>query len=206
MTKNETKQLLLEVGIKAILEKSYHSVGLQEILNRAGVPKGSFYYYFNSKEDYLIAIIEYYGKRYGERYFPVLFDEKKSFRERIIAFFINIRESYDDNTCNNTCRQGCLLLKLTTELSGLSPRIREALQKSIAGWIIPVAQCLREGVKAGEFILAESPEETAAILHSIWTGTIMSMQVSQSLQPADLFLDYLTKVILQRKVFTDGID
>ena len=195
MNKNITKQLLIEVGVRAILEKSYHTVGLQEILNRAGVPKGSFYYYFKSKEDYVVEIIRYYGQIYGERYYKVFLDEEKPIRERITAFFINIRNSYTDNSC----QQGCLLIKLASELSGLSPQIREALQASTNGWIELLATYLRAGQEAGEFSLTRAAEETAAFLYAGWAGTLMRMQIIQSLEPVDLFINYLQEDILREE-------
>jgi TetR/AcrR family transcriptional repressor of nem operon len=54
----DTREKLLEVGAQAFAEKSFNSCGLAEILQRAGVPKGSFYHYFSSKEDFGVALIE----------------------------------------------------------------------------------------------------------------------------------------------------
>jgi AcrR family transcriptional regulator len=38
----------------------YGATGLQEILHAAGVPKGSFYHHFHSKEEFTVALIERY--------------------------------------------------------------------------------------------------------------------------------------------------
>ena len=55
--KTNTKEKLIKTGAKMMLAKSYHAVGIQEILTEVNVPKGSFYYYFDSKEAFGIAII-----------------------------------------------------------------------------------------------------------------------------------------------------
>ncbi|WP_281561494.1 TetR/AcrR family transcriptional regulator [Thalassomonas sp. RHCl1] len=53
-----TRDIILEAGHKAITAKSYHACGLKEILDLAGVPKGSFYHYFKSKDDFGLQLIE----------------------------------------------------------------------------------------------------------------------------------------------------
>ena len=45
-TKATTKAVLVDAGTRLILEQGYHQTGIQDVLQAAGVPKGSFYYYF----------------------------------------------------------------------------------------------------------------------------------------------------------------
>ena len=60
--KTETIDTILEIGTDLILKNGYNNVGLNKILQAANIPKGSFYYYFNSKEDFGVQVIEYYSK------------------------------------------------------------------------------------------------------------------------------------------------
>jgi hypothetical protein len=70
MDKQDVRLHLIETGAKAFMAKGYHAVGLKEILAYARVPKGSFYYYFRSKEDFCIAIIDHYIRLYAESTSP----------------------------------------------------------------------------------------------------------------------------------------
>ncbi len=61
-TKEVTKTALLEAGCRIMREKGYSNTGIQEVLGSTGVPKGSFYYYFDSKEDFALQIIDHFDK------------------------------------------------------------------------------------------------------------------------------------------------
>lgn len=191
MNKNEVKITLIETGAKAILEKGYHAVGLQEILSEAKVPKGSFYYYFKSKEDFCIAIIAHYIELYAERHLYVLYDQSITARERLLLFFSQERQYY----LGKQCKEGCLLAKLNLEMSRLSLPIRVKLQHGIDGWIRTIASCLKAGVDAGEFQVFQSPEIMAELIYAAWTGAITRMQVTQSVNSLDIFIEYLAQQI-----------
>ena len=60
--KTETIDGILEIGADLILKNGYNNVGLNKILETANIPKGSFYYYFKSKEDFGIQVIKYYSE------------------------------------------------------------------------------------------------------------------------------------------------
>ena len=57
---NEIKINLIESGLKLFSERGYHGTGIKEIVDSQGVPKGSFYNYFESKEDFIAEIVKHY--------------------------------------------------------------------------------------------------------------------------------------------------
>ena len=63
MDRQETKQNLRQAGSRWILLHGYNHTGLNEILAEAGVPKGSFYYYFTSKEDFGLQVLDQFAAR-----------------------------------------------------------------------------------------------------------------------------------------------
>ena len=64
MAKRNTRDILIEEGVKAFLARGFEGIGIQPILTLAGVPKGSFYNFFPSKEAYAIEVIDAYAVRY----------------------------------------------------------------------------------------------------------------------------------------------
>src|SRR5262245_63570685 len=72
------KEALLEAGTHIILEKGYNHMGIQEVLQAAGVPKGSFYYYFPSKAAFGLQIIERFAAAYTRRLDQCLGDTSAS--------------------------------------------------------------------------------------------------------------------------------
>jgi TetR/AcrR family transcriptional repressor of nem operon len=52
-TKKElNRENLLNQGVSMLMGQGYHGTGLQEILDAVNIPKGSFYNYFGSKENF----------------------------------------------------------------------------------------------------------------------------------------------------------
>ena len=63
----DTRELLLRAGLEVLTEKGFSATGIDEILGRVGVPKGSFYHYFASKEAFGLSLIERYGKFFARK-------------------------------------------------------------------------------------------------------------------------------------------
>ena len=65
---DHTKQLLLATGSQMLTEHGYHGTGIKQVLDAVGVPKGSFYNFFPSKEAYVASIIHHYGEQVAEEF------------------------------------------------------------------------------------------------------------------------------------------
>lgn len=189
---NETKQKLIQTGAKAMLAKSYHAVGIKEILAEVDVPKGSFYYYFASKEAFGIAVIEYYGGQIVQAIRLKLLDTSMTPRNRILTYFQSIRDYY----AKNGCGKGCLVAKLATELSNTSPDMRNALKQQFDLWTELFAVCIREGQEMGEISSSYDAESLAEIIYIAWEGALIRMQINHDLSPIDQFIQYVVKQVL----------
>lgn len=175
-----------------MLAKSYHAVGLQEILAAVGVPKGSFYHYFKSKEDFAVAVIKHYAAEHVRGLQEALTDKGLSPKERLRAFFQKYRELH----CSGNCHQVCLIAKLGTEVSDLSSSIRTALKDSSDQCVGQFARCIREGQDIGELDASQDPEALAEFLHSAWEGAMLRTKISQSVKPLDNFITLVFELLL----------
>jgi TetR/AcrR family transcriptional repressor of nem operon len=119
-----TRERILEVGAQAIADKSFNSCGLSEILALAKVPKGSFYHYFQSKEDFGVALIEKASEEFVEILRPILGNRKKSPLQRLRDVFELSRK---ECMANGAARQ-CLIPKLALETSQLSEPVHAAVK------------------------------------------------------------------------------
>ncbi|PAV31326.1 hypothetical protein CIL05_01345 [Virgibacillus profundi] len=87
---NEKKMKLIEAGMKLFAAKGYHTTSIQEIVTEAGISKGAFYLYFESKEDFIVTALQYFYTQISERigiakqenYLP-----QESLAHQITAFF-----------------------------------------------------------------------------------------------------------------------
>lgn len=193
MDKN-TRQKLIKAGAKAMLAKSYHAVGIQEILTAVDVPKGSFYHYFDSKETFGVAIIEYYGEQLANAIKQKLTDADYSPRERIVGYFFVIRDYY----ALNGCGRGCLVAKLATEVADPGVCMRDALKREFDKWTGLFAACIREAQLAGEISSDYSAEAMAEFLYTSWEGALVRMQVNNDLGPINHFIDFAMDRIIPK--------
>jgi len=124
MTRIETRQSLIKVGTDVIGSHGFNPTGLNTVLKTAGVPKGSFYYYFASKEDFGLAIIDEFAIAYNEKIDSFLSDTKVSPLQRIRNYLQNGLETINEGQC----KRGCLIGTLGQELSSQN-------ETSEFGWI-----------------------------------------------------------------------
>jgi len=187
-----TRERILEVGAQAIAEKSFNSCGLAEILRRAGVPKGSFYHYFGSKEDFGVALIEKASEEYVEWLRPIIGDRKRTPLQRLRAVFELGRQ---ECLSNGAARQ-CLVPKLALETSQLSEPVHAAVKCAYDQWTALLARVIREAQSAGEIGRGHDPERLANVLVMLWEGATIRMQIDRSLQPVDDFLAFVFDSLL----------
>lgn len=177
----DTRERILEVGAQAIADKSFNSCGLAEILAAAKVPKGSFYHYFQSKEDFGVALIEKASQEYVELLTPIVSDRKKSALTRLRAIF---EMSRGECVATGAGRQ-CLVPKLALETSQLSETLHAAVKCAYDQWSALLARVIREGQAAGEISKDHDPDRLASMLVTLWEGATIRMQIDRSLQPVD---------------------
>ena len=82
----ETRDLLLRAGLEVLTEKGFSATGIDEILRRVSVPKGSFYHYFESKEVFGTALIAQYARFFARKIDLYLSDKTLSPLTRLQAF------------------------------------------------------------------------------------------------------------------------
>jgi TetR/AcrR family transcriptional repressor of nem operon len=191
----DTRERILEAGAQAIAAKSFSSCGLSEILSLAGVPKGSFYHYFGSKEEFGVALIERASQQYQELLRPVLSDRRRSPLQRLRAVFETSRDSC---VANGAARQ-CLIPKLALETSQLSEPVHAAVKCAYDQWSAVLARAIREAQAAGEVDRDRDPDRLADLLVMLWEGATIRMQIDRSPRPVEDFLAFVFDSLLPRR-------
>ena len=191
---HETKFDIIEAGRKAMIAKSYNGVGLNEILTDAGVPKGSFYHFFKSKEELGVAVIEASAMENTEKLRQALTDPKLSPLKRLEEFFIWAR----DDINARELRQECLICKLALELSTLSEPLRNAVRVGWNQWRDIMTQCLREAQEAGEISAEHDPAALAEFVAYSFEGAMIRVQVENQIEPVNQFLHFVFQVLLKQ--------
>lgn len=166
----ETRQHILDTGYKLIVSKGFSSVGLTEILQSAGVPKGSFYYYFKSKEQFGEEIISNYFREYVVALENIFQLRGSSAYNRLMEYWQRWIETQSDSCVD----QKCLVVKLSAEVADLSEPMRIALLNGSSQVVQRIAQCIEAGIDDGSIVMSNAAV-TAEFLYNMWLGaTLMS--------------------------------
>lgn len=193
MSKQDTKQALLDTGRKLIFQQGYNHTGLNEVLDAAGIPKGSFYYYFSSKEDFGLQVLDHFIERNRTRIAANLEDDTVDPLTRIHHYF----DWYSSYLESMNYSQGCLLGNLGQELADQNEAFRLKIDEGMRLVAGELANCLRAAQQAGQINADVDADELAAFIYNSWQGAMLRMKVTKSMTPIWTFKTMLFDVILK---------
>ena len=185
----KTKQNLLEVGLSLFQQKGFNATGIQEIATLADIPKGSFYNYFSSKEDFGVAVIRYYTEM-GTKEWTIRLDmatQNEDSYKALSSVFLEITEKY---RCADI-KKGCLLGNLAAEISEVSEECRMALHQSVNEYKTILAEHLLVGQQLGKVRSDLPAQRLADLVWDCWQGSLLRMQIEKSVEPVSNALDML---------------
>jgi len=188
----DTRERILAAGTDLFGKKGFNGCGLNEVLQAAGVPKGSFYHYFGSKEEFGVAVIERARDEYLAELRPLLADRRLSPLVRLRRIF---------ETARAECLEKgptveCLIPKLALETASLSEPVHAAVKCAYQQWGALMAQVIREGQVAGEVDRKHDPDRLANVLVMLWEGAVIRMQIDRSIAPLDDFQAFVFDTLL----------
>jgi TetR/AcrR family transcriptional repressor of nem operon len=168
----------------------YNACGVQEIVDAAGVPKGSFYNYFKAKELLAREVLNNYWADAG---LEILSDNSIAPVERLRRHFQHIALRYKKFGFEN----GCLVPKLMHEVSDSTPLLRTDLRRQVARWTALIAEAIREGQTDQSISSSVDAEITARFLVESWGGVTGAMKLAASRAPIDDFFSVAFGPLLQ---------
>ncbi|WP_404191655.1 TetR/AcrR family transcriptional regulator [Streptomyces tauricus] len=177
----DTRRNILDAAQRIMAHKGYSAVGINEVLAAAGVPKGSFYHYFTSKDAFGEALLRRYFDEYVADMDRVLARSGRSAAERFTAYWQQWREtqSLDD------CQGKCLAVKLGAEVSDLSEPMRLALKEGTDAIVDRLQRTITEGLADGSLTLDGDARSTAQALYDMWLGASVMAKIHRSPAPLD---------------------
>ena len=180
---HSTKQRLLDTGMVMLLERGYHDLGIQALLKATGVPKGSFYHHFESKQDFALAVVDQYMDEVHRALKSCLRDSSRPPLERVRRFFECTREKY-----RREGYLGCLLGSLGQELAATSEIFRKRIDECLAFVSSSIAACLEEA--SDELPAGIEAQQLADIILDSWEGAALRTRLSRDSAPLDAVMSY----------------
>ena len=170
---------VLAAGLSLFLRQGYNGTGIQQITDQAGVPKGSFYNHFASKEAFGAAIVDRYSE-YSRRSWEAMMrgappEPMAAIRHVFAAMFAHHERA--------RCPSGCLIGNFAAEVALASEQCRERLLVAQLAWRERLAGLIAAGQAIGEIRGDIDPIDLSALTWSVWEGALLRMKVEGSANP-----------------------
>ncbi len=182
--KPRTRDDLVQAGLALLHAEGYAASGIQGIVASVGVPKGSFYNHFASKEAFGAEVIDAYFDGAHARLRAFLSGADRPPLERLRAYF----DDLIDGLRASGFVRGCLMGNFSAEIADHSPLIREHLVRHFETWGGLFERCIAEAQGAGELDHQLPAALLARFLLSAWEGALLRMRAEKSEAPLSEFM------------------
>jgi TetR/AcrR family transcriptional regulator, transcriptional repressor for nem operon len=180
MAKSDTRRRIVDAAYERFFEFGYNGCGVQDIADAAGVPKGTFYNHFKSKEQLALEVLELYRANLAG---SLVTKGESSPLSRLRAHFAHAAERYE----TAHFKLGCLIGNLGAEISNANPALRQSLRAGLDQWSAAVAVVIRQAQAAGEIGARHDPDRLARVLVNCWEGATLRMKVDEDRRAIDDF-------------------
>jgi TetR/AcrR family transcriptional repressor of nem operon len=195
MKRIHNKEDIIQVGLDIVLSRGFNATGVEAILKQAKVPKGSFYNFFSSKEDFALAIIDKFVAGREEVFSPIFSNDSLPPLKRIRKSFETLIATFEGDDCT----KGCLLGNLGQEMSDQSDNVRRRLEESLQMWIRELTALLLKAQKQEAIPADMNAEMLAENLISSFQGALLRSKVKKSPEPLKNFIHlYFDMFLTQR--------
>jgi len=188
-TQSSTRSSLVEAARLLFWERGYEATSLQDIAQKAGAKAGSLYYFFRTKEQLLLAVLD----RYVEMLWPVVIEPAFAHTRDPIDRIFAILEGYRQGLVLTGFAGGCPIGNLALEVSDYIPGAREKIAKNFDGWRSWIRKCLDDA--AGRLPAGLDRERLAMFVLAVMEGAVMQARADRSLGPFDASVEQLRDYI-----------
>ncbi len=193
MALSDKKKEIIKAGMGIIARQGFNSTGIDAILKRAKVPKGSFYHYFSSKQEFGLSVLDHFAAGIERIFDSYLIDESATAVNRLKNCLESLLARFETNNCSI----GCLAANMGQELADQSDEFRMKLSGIFRSWLWQFERCIREAQDSGEISNDVSPELLAEFLLSGFEGALLLSKVEKTPAPLrnfiNIFFDRLLK-------------
>ena len=187
MARTNIREEIIRKGAELIHAQGFNATGLQQILQAVGIPKGSFYFYFKSKEDFGLEIINYFNAIISAIFTRYLSDKKTLPLKRLEKLFEYFEAAFQKSSYS----LGCPIGNLSLELADTNERLRVHLVGVIEALIAQIELCLQEA-KCDKSLPANlNTDDTARFIFHGFEGAVLHMKVVKSIEPIRAFRSFL---------------
>ncbi len=192
----QTREALIEAGIEHLSVHGYHGTGIKQILDEVGVPKGSFYNFFASKEAFVAELIGHYSQDLLGQLDDFMNGAGKNLTpiEQLKAIYSYSLERY----AINHFKKSCLVGSMASEISSESEMCRIELERSMKQWLSFFSGVFAAGQAQGFIRDDMSSSDIAGLYWAVWEGALIKMKMSADVEPVKKIMELMIETLLKR--------
>ena len=195
MKRIHNKDDIVQVGLDLVLSRGFNATGVEAIQKQANVPKGSFYNFFSSKEEFALAIIDKFVADRVEVLYPIYRDVSLPPLERVKKSFETLIATF----AGADCSKGCLIGNLGQEMADQFENVRQRLEKSLQEWTRALSELLFQAQKEKTIPPDLNTDMLAENLISSFQGALLRSKVKKSPEPLNNFIHLYFDVFLGQR-------
>ena len=188
-----TKEALIEAGIDQLSRQGYHGTGIKQILDAVKVPKGSFYNYFASKENFVAEILLRYSNDGLQQLDAFTKSSQLSPVDQIKAVYGYMLAKFSEQQC----QQGCLIGSIAAEIGNRSESCQQAMQKAVTEWRKRFAGLIEKAQQQGQIRSDLTADQISDVFWSAWEGSLIRMKMEGRIEPVQQALDLMLNHLLK---------
>ena len=191
---NAIKEQLLSCGVELIQKQGFHGTGIKDLVQAAGVPKGSFYYYFESKEQFTAQSIIHYITPFVDRIHALVatIGETRSAMAVLTEYFAEMASELEQNPDAG----GCLLGNLLGEIDSSNQLAMAALESATENYQAALEKLIAAGQKEGDIRTDIDQKTLTGLLFDAWQGAILRNRVDKNTRALAQFIDHFLHRLL----------
>jgi TetR/AcrR family transcriptional repressor of nem operon len=195
MKRIHNKEDIVQVGLDLVLSRGFNATGVEAILKQAKVPKGSFYNFFSSKEEFGLAIIDKFVADRVEVFSPIFSDESLPPIERVKKSFDAIIAIFGSDDCS----KGCLIGNLGQEMADQFENVRQRLEQALQSWTKELSKLLFQAQKENTIPADTNVDMLAENLISSFQGALLLSKIKKSPEPLRNFIHLYFDIFLAQR-------
>ena len=176
---DNTRDRIILAGLRLFAAKGYQSTSIVDLLQEADAHSGSFYHFFPTKQDLLLAVLKTYRDGIEPMLLAPAWDGILDPIAKVFALLAVYRRALE----NSGCTYGCPIGSLALELHEPDPPVRELLSVNFYGWVNHIRACL--DAAGGRLPRSVNTEQLAVFVLTTMEGGVMQARTHRSLSAFD---------------------
>ena len=181
----KTRQRIIEAALYLFWLQGYTATGIAEILERSAANAGSFYHFFKTKEELLLAVLELYLETLG----PIVVNPVAIRLDDPVERVFGILEFYRGNLLATDCTYGCPIGRLALEIPEEQFRVHKRLADNFDGWTSAVEAFLEDA--RGRLPLKTNLQTLSKFVLTVMEGGVMQARAQRQIAPFDASVEHL---------------